>query len=333
MVPEPRIPTIGSPLVDTAAHPPEDRGDVWEHAVSNAFVPLTITPGHPTFRGSLHARQLGPVQVCDLWAGAHTAERTAKLVAQSGGDFYKVGVGVSGSCIVRQDGRESVIGPGSVLLYDTTRPYRVEVPREHRIILLLFPRQALDLPPQRVATLTASTLPGSTALGELVTPFLAGLAEADVSGPAAERLAAGALNLVAALLAERLDLSVPLSDDLMWERITQHADRHLGDPDLGPPALAAAHHVSVRQLQRLFHRRGTTVSGWLRRRRLEQVRRDLVDRALADRPIWALASRAGFADPAHFSRAFRAAYGQSPRDYRAGRAASSGPADGDRAAG
>ena len=51
-------------------------------------------------------------------------------------------------------------------------------------------------------------------------------------------------------------------------------EQHLGDADLTPAAVAAAHHVSLRQLHRLFETQETTVAAWIRHRRLERCRRD-----------------------------------------------------------
>ncbi|MET8142711.1 helix-turn-helix transcriptional regulator [Sphaerisporangium sp. NPDC005288] len=80
--------------------------------------------------------------------------------------------------------------------------------------------------------------------------------------------------------------------------------------------IAAAHHISLRYLNKLFHAEGRTVAGWIRERRLEQCRRDLAEPLLAGYPINAIAARWGFTSPAHFSQAFRSAYGLSPRDFR-----------------
>ncbi|MDT0306195.1 helix-turn-helix domain-containing protein [Streptomyces sp. DSM 44917] len=91
---------------------------------------------------------------------------------------------------------------------------------------------------------------------------------------------------------------------------------HLGDPDLSPGAIARAHHVSVRTLHCLFQDHGTTVSGWIRRERLERTRRDLADPALAGLPVHRIATRYGLPHYAGFSRAFRAVYGMPPREYR-----------------
>jgi AraC-like DNA-binding protein len=94
--------------------------------------------------------------------------------------------------------------------------------------------------------------------------------------------------------------------------------QNLADPELSPAAVAAAHHISTRSLQRLFESQDTTVTEWIRSHRLERCRRDLVDPRLRDEPIGLIAKRWGFQDAAYFSRVFRAAYGVSPRGCRDG---------------
>ncbi|MEU9872377.1 helix-turn-helix transcriptional regulator [Actinomadura sp. NPDC048021] len=66
----------------------------------------------------------------------------------------------------------------------------------------------------------------------------------------------------------------------------------------------------------MFREEGTTVSAWIRERRLEHCRRDLRDPLQLHRPVSAIAAGWGFVDAAHFSRLFKAAYGATPREYR-----------------
>jgi len=70
-------------------------------------------------------------------------------------------------------------------------------------------------------------------------------------------------------------------------------------------------------LARLAEARGGGVAAWIRQRRLERCQRDLLDPALASRPVSAIAARWGFADAASFSRTFRAALRIPPGRYRA----------------
>ncbi|MFE7245364.1 helix-turn-helix transcriptional regulator [Streptomyces sp. NPDC057580] len=92
--------------------------------------------------------------------------------------------------------------------------------------------------------------------------------------------------------------------------------QRLADPYLGPDQIAAVHHISRRYLYKLMAEQGHTVSGWIRERRLAQCHRDLADPVLAHLPVSTVGGRWGFPDPAHFSHAFRTAYGISPSEAR-----------------
>lgn len=67
-----------------------------------------------------------------------------------------------------------------------------------------------------------------------------------------------------------------------------------------------------RYLQQLFARHGMTVSGWIRERGLEQTRETLVDPARAEAGSLQITPAHGFTDHSHFTRAFRAACGETP---------------------
>lgn len=134
------------------------------------------------------------------------------------------------------------------------------------------------------------------------------------------RLAAALMDLLIVALAERLGRAARLAPSTqrraLLASVRGFIDQRLADPELSPGAIAAAHHISLRYLHKLFEAQPTTVSGWIRQRRLERCRRDLLDPALADWPVSAIAARWGLVDAAHFSRLFRAAYGLPPTEYR-----------------
>jgi AraC-like DNA-binding protein len=60
------------------------------------------------------------------------------------------------------------------------------------------------------------------------------------------------------------------------------------------------------------------VSDWIRKRRLERCREELLDPAYDTLSITQIAFRWGFNDAAHFSKKFREAYSQTPRSVRNG---------------
>ena len=308
--------------------PPGQRFDFWKHVVSSTFVPLEVSSPHGEagFLGRLRGSDLGSVRLVEVRAEAHTARRTARLVKVAPAGCYKIGLQLRGSSVLAQDGRQARLAPGDFAVYDTDRPYTLAFSDPHRMLILVFPRDMLGLPEHRVARLTATRLPGEPGgMGALIGPFLVKLAdvldEAEAPGPCtAVRLAGNVVDLLATVRAERLDAT---SDDpgighrALMLRITAFIEEHLGEADLAPAQIAAAHHVSLRQLHKLFHANGTTAVGWIRQRRLERCSHDLRDPRYAAWPVAAVGARWGYPDPAHFSRLFKSRYGMGPRDYRA----------------
>jgi AraC-like DNA-binding protein len=105
-------------------------------------------------------------------------------------------------------------------------------------------------------------------------------------------------------------------DRALLAEVHAFIDRRLGDARLSNTEIAAAHHISLRLLHKLFEDHGTSPGRWIRERRLECCRRDLLDPAHNDLPASVIAWSWGFASAAHFSRVFRAAYGHPPGEYR-----------------
>jgi AraC-like DNA-binding protein len=100
-------------------------------------------------------------------------------------------------------------------------------------------------------------------------------------------------------------------------RVHHYILENLDGVDLSPRAIALANGVSVRQLHRVFSVTGTTVSHWVRKLRLARCAAELRSAGSRSEGITNIAFRWGFNDSAHFSKAFRAEFGQSPRAYRA----------------
>lgn len=102
-------------------------------------------------------------------------------------------------------------------------------------------------------------------------------------------------------------------------RQAQHLiDESLTQPSLTPVTLANRLHISVRQLYRLFEEQGDSVCRYIQRTRLQRSASDLSNPHLKRESITAIAYKWGFTDSAHFSRAFKKQFEQSPKDYRAG---------------
>lgn len=99
-------------------------------------------------------------------------------------------------------------------------------------------------------------------------------------------------------------------------QVVAYVRAHLGERDLTPARIAAAHHISRRTLYTVWGDEDGGLVDWIVRERLERARAELAPPST--RTVSAVARRCGFADPTHFARRFRAAYGVSAQDWRRG---------------
>ncbi|KJL47075.1 Transcriptional activator NphR [Microbacterium hydrocarbonoxydans] len=291
-------------------------------AVSESFVPLQVSSNGPDhFRGMIRGASVDEVHVTDVRATSHVVERTPELIARGDRSYFKLSLMLAGTGMLIQDDREAVLRPGDLAVYDTDRPYSLVFDDEFRTMVVMFPKHLISLPSEMIGQLTAVRISGQEGLGSMVAPYLTQLAGNldQLAGTTGARLAHSALDLVSTVFTRELGLDEVSTDPhrALVQRIRSYIDRNLASADLGPASIASAHYISTRHLHGLFQEQGVTVSTWIRTRRLEQCRRDLLDPMLADRPVAAIAARWGFVDAAHFSRAFKTTFGISPSEYRA----------------
>lgn len=300
----------------------ETFGD-WKSLVSGAFVPLHSEPVRPgRFAGSISGNQLGHVGVMEVAATAHAVRRTEELVVAGDEPHFKLNLQLSGHGLLLQDGRETLLRPGELAIYDTQKPYTLLFEEDFRTLVLMFPQHQLGLPIAEVGELTAVGIGVQHQVGKAIAPFLAQLAGMlpQLQGPVGHRLAANAVDLLSTLLASELHERSQLTEGVQGRQmstIQSHIDANLNDPELSPGSIAVAHYMSLRSLHKIFADSGHTVAEWIRSRRLEQCCRDLTDPFQRQVPVGAVGARWGLPDAAHFSRVFRAAYGCSPSAFRA----------------
>ncbi|MDI2033546.1 helix-turn-helix domain-containing protein [Paenarthrobacter nitroguajacolicus] len=298
-----------------------DRFDAWNQAVNSAFVPLSVVAREPEqFDGGLINQTIGPVFLSAVSGTASHVSRGSKEIQANDPGLVKLGLQLRGYSVVAQDGREAALTPGDFAIYDTTRPYDLFFDDAFRMMVVMFPPEALHLNRKSIAALTASRVSGRQGLGSLTSALLGAVAHQLHEGSVAEAatVSDALMNLISAVFAERVPPSSPLTPErlALMERIEAFVAARLSDPELTVGDIAAAHNVSVRYLQKLFEERDDTVSAWLRRQRLEKCRTDLVDPSLQQRPVSAVGMHWGFTDASSFSRAFKSAFGYSPSEYR-----------------
>ena len=98
--------------------------------------------------------------------------------------------------------------------------------------------------------------------------------------------------------------------------ILRYIDQHLPDPTLSVSHIAAVHRISKRYLHWLFRDQSVTVNELIILKRLEGCQRDLSSLSGAHLQVGQIAYAWGFSNISHFSKRYRAQYGESPTETR-----------------
>lgn len=302
---------------DTRGLAPADAEDGVRAQLSQVHLPWTLSDCRPEPFGVWLAWQgIGDGTLVEYRGAPCAGHRRAAEIRRTDRPTAGLLLVMSGRERVRQGECATELSAGDLFLWDGTRPIDFCVPAPLHKLTLLLPRERLVRALERAGGVPPwGRIAAGAGIGALLAAHLSALGRhAGALDAAAADVSIGfALDLVAGLV------SAPATAGAAGLRARAAAliDRHFDDPALTPTRLAARLSVSPRYLHMAFSATGGTVADNIRARRLEQLRRDLADPALAGRSVTALALAAGFDDPAHASRAFRTAIGTSPSAFRA----------------
>jgi AraC-like DNA-binding protein len=304
----------------------------------NSVLPMRlVSRAGAAFEATVRHVDLAPLRVVELLVSPASVLRTPRLIRRGDPEMLSVILPLRGDLVLSQSGRETLVEHDQLALYDSSQPYEMRLSAGSgttAVVSAHAPRALLELPRAQLDRLLARPLPAgrSSGFGGLLAQLLTGVTgESGGYGPADQvRLGTIAHDLLIATAAHHLDAQAAVPDDAyhttLLLRVDSFVQQHIQDPALSPKSIAAAHHISVSHLHRLFASRSTTVAAHIRRQRLERARRDLADPAMRHVPVHRVATRWGFTGHSTFTRAFRAAFGTAPRDYRRETATPPGPA-------
>lgn len=270
--------------------------------------------------GQIDVRPLAGMQISTVKATEQiVSRRKSSIGSATNEDWYLVSLQSRGSCIVTQDGRATRITNGGMALYDTLRPYSLELETDFEQIVLQFSRETFERHVPNADSLTARSLQGTHSANTALLAAVRSLATNidSLNADAAHSMAQGIEHLV---FAGVHSLTTPPADRHLETRrdaIKRYLIENLDDPTLSVNSVSKALHLSPSSVHRAFSQEGETIMTWVWNRRLDRIHRELVSGRAAHVTLSQLALSRGFSDSAHFSRAFRAKFGVAPSQMRA----------------
>lgn len=299
---------------DTSLMPDREAFDIWQTILEEFYeVAPTRATEQPPFAAALG---MWNIDGMTLTHGSFTAQRfvrTANRARRDGLDNYTVLMHSQGKYRAEAGGRRIESAQGRVCVVDFAQPLVSEVTPNDSITLSL-PREMLDsvLPSRR---LHGMVLEGPQ--GGLLRDFLLSLTRRlpELGAEQAPLIASAFRDLLAACISPSpamAERAQPQLDALGLRQARQIIAANMHRSDFGVEELWGALGVSKATLYRMFQRFGG-VNEYIRARRLAHAHALLVKSNRWGR-ISEVARLCGFTSDAHFSRAFREAYGYSPRE-------------------
>jgi len=313
--------------LSTDAVAARDQYAYWKEAVCGIFVGLDCSrEGRGAFHSAVLRRTFAldggsSASFIDVVSEAQRALRSPRQIGRATEACIMLAFQTRGPGRLRHGDDIAELSPGDMVLYDSTRPYEFIFDRPMSQLVLKFPHERLAPRLPRVPTWIGRPVSASSPLGHVLAGHLAAVSSTiDHVDPALRPgLIERTMDLVALTFAGAARAFAGAGTTVraaLVARAKHGIEAQLADPALSATRVADALGVSAGYLHRLFHEAGTTVGAYIRARRLERCRAELADPLHAGERITEIALRWGFNDMPHFSRAFRAAYGLSPRDYR-----------------
>lgn len=297
----------------------QQRLDRWRECVGPAL-DVGISPDEMPHDWSTVTRgwKLGDVMIVRGDYAPQVLTRRAAAIATDRLDPYVLHLNQAPQAIhLDAHGRRTSAGQRQLLLSDFAQPRSLRCQGD--VLTVFIPRNALDallprqldlhgiVPTGACATILASHLQSLASLLPYITRK-----EAPEATVAITQLLAASL----APSVEMLGLARPAIEVALLRQIRHFIEEHLTDEDLGAARICAHFRISRSTLYRLFEAEGGVLS-YLQGQRLLRIH------ALLASPtqrcyLGRLAADFGFKSATHFSRAFRAKFGYSPRETREG---------------
>ena len=305
----------------TVGLPAAGRMMSWNELYSSHMSRVEFTPAdHASFDAELSIGQLGPVKLAKLSVDRCNIERTRRHLSQSP-RLYSFVLQAKGSSVFYHYGHEARLSEGDFVLCDTGMPHSFQAGAPSVTIMVrVMPNVLREYLPslEQFCGLHLGRSVGVTSTAAAMVQSLSEQADFGSCPDYAGRVARQLLEMISISYVIGFDGRSSASATVARRRndVIRYIEDNLRDPLLTAESVADGVHLSSRYLRAIFSASGEHVSGYIRRRRLEECARKMRDPAWIGHTLTTIAFSSGFNSASHFTRAFREEFNVSPREYR-----------------
>ena len=291
----------------------------WKRTISDTYFDLDVSFRQPnTFSGFLQHAKLLNVGVSHYHANTVHYNRSVESSGYAD-DSILMTFPIKGDVRFTQKGRQLTSTPGHFFIELSSLPYEFYHLYEASLYVIKIPLALLIPQMGAIERQFARSLTIDEGAGRLlvfqISQILALIHNNQLGDLEIKILEQQLLNLIVLTLSAPKEVvmsGMSSIQSLHLKRIEHYVNLHLEDPDLIPKKVAAACHLSVRYLHKLFTDLPYTFSEWIKERRLTQANHILKSKSYVT--IDEVAYRVGYRDQSYFSRIYKQHFGYSPRD-------------------
>ncbi len=292
----------------------------WRQLITDIYAPIRVDHTEDSFSGQIRNHDVDGIHISRIRVGAHRTQRVEADIRPADQPKLVLCVQLSGHGVVSQAGRFALLEPGDITVYNTNAPYELIFDGDAECMGVVIPWGALPEAPATLRHLAARVIPHTDPVIRAVVRSIVSIEpELAIMPPRARRrFVHHIVDMIATVCAAENERALISGeggiDDEALRRALSYIELHLSEPELSVEMVAAENFVSVRRLQALATRNGFGLASWIRTRRLEKCRMEIL--SSPDRLISDIALSGGFATASHFAHLFRGTYGLTPREYR-----------------
>ncbi len=300
--------------------------DNWQSMITAVCGYFTLSPSKAKpFFGNIELGRFGAMDIAEISGNIDKIAKTRKDVARSDDANLFLILGVEGEAILEQGSASARLGVGDICLIDSRSPSAFSYKDGFKQISVHLPEMQTrevfrnrDIPLAQTIKVNDNDMLRNCILNMYGRAHIGGGMKTQHL-PSAKELQQNdeCLKLLwHAIFRNDTGVNKESLNALQCRKVNQYIETNLGDPELNLDTIAVACAISRRSLCRLFERRGLSAFSWIRMRRLERARNDLMF-VVGRGACTDVAFRYGFNSSAHFSRVFKHKFGISPRQFQA----------------
>lgn len=310
---------MNAPYFTTEAYPVSQRALAWKEALSQFSLKFRGFDDEGGLYGSTRSI-MSPAGISFARIASSPQELTGS--GERDDDGVWLSLHLEGRARLTADGAVTEMAPGDIACGPLRGAFGISFETDFRHFFVKVPRSVIESRLVRQFALRVRHSSAHSGFGRVFASMLGSIAES------IEHLDSDQLRPIDIALTEFL--ATTLVSDVpsgtlrgstttqmaILNRICQLIETRLGEHEFSRETVAEEEGISPRYVQKLFENAGETFAHYLRLRRLERCRAELIDPLYAHLSITDICYRWGFNDSAHFSRAFHEQYGSSPRAHR-----------------